>query len=288
MDRICHWRQQAEQIHLNRMWTEEINETQLKDRLFRQFCQLLDRLRKENDNVYRLLSLKEQWALWLKSMDNKRQSRRCFRLFLEEQGFICDDVPQDGDSFFHSLSKQLRGNKTSDEVKNELIQHLIDHADLYPQIGEEERHKAAAEALNVTLIIYRTDSHVPHVYERENPNQNCVLGYEVDLYYFSLRCRSLFYCESKSPRQELFGHLKNFLDRLKKEKDKLCKQLATPIIDHDLEKSFTIFANEMTKNYSQENFIRNPCYHLMEAEKLIKDSHMVQYFSIIMGTPSMD
>ncbi|CAF4871145.1 unnamed protein product, partial [Rotaria sp. Silwood1] len=275
MEIICDWRQQAERIHLERMWKDEIVEIKLKDQLFQRFCQLLDKLRQQNDNVYRLLSVKEQWGFWLKSMDYVTQNRRNLRLYLEKLGFIPEDVPADGHSFFHALSKQINGELTADEIKNQVIEHMINHSDTYQMITEEERHQATCEALKINLIIYRTDSRSPHIYEREDAIHTCTLGYEVDSYYFSLRSNQSDDAaaktkQEKSRREQLFKQFKKFVDRAKKQKETLNEQLATKIIDHDLNNGFTIFENEMKKNYEKEDFIRNPCYLLMDAETAIK------------------
>ena len=59
---IRDWRSKAERAHLDRIWTEEISEIKLKDQLFQQFCELLSQLRNKNNDVYRMLSVKEQWV----------------------------------------------------------------------------------------------------------------------------------------------------------------------------------------------------------------------------------
>ncbi|CAF1257028.1 unnamed protein product, partial [Didymodactylos carnosus] len=275
MEIICDWRQEAERIHLEQMRRDEIVEIKLKDQLFQRFCQLLNKLRQQNDNVYRLLSVKEQWGLWLKSMDYATQNRRNLRLYLEKLGFIPDDVPADGHSFFHALSKQIHGELTADEIKNQVIEHMINHSDAYRTISEEERHQATCEALKMNLIIYRTDSRSPHIYEREDAIHTCTLGYEVDSYYFSLRSNqsddpTVKTKQEKFRREQPFKQFKIFVDRAKKQKETLNEQLATKIIDHDLNTGFTTFENEMIKNYEKEDFIRNPCYLLMDAETVTK------------------
>ena len=83
MNFIRDWREQAERTYLERMWRDEIVDIKLKDDLFQRFCKLLEKLRKQNDNVYLLLSVKEEWGLWLKSMDYVTQTRVALRLFLE-------------------------------------------------------------------------------------------------------------------------------------------------------------------------------------------------------------
>ena len=62
LEMIRDWRGRAERAHLEQMWRDDIK---LKDELFQRFCKLLDQLAKQNDNVYRLLRVKEEWGLWL-------------------------------------------------------------------------------------------------------------------------------------------------------------------------------------------------------------------------------
>ncbi|CAF3863404.1 unnamed protein product, partial [Adineta steineri] len=184
------WREQAERIHLERIWRDEIVDIKLKDELFQHFCKLLDQLRQENDNVYRLLSMKEQWGLWLKSMDYITQSRLNLRLFLERQGLkkdVSEDVPEDGHSFFHAIERQLDNKLTNEQIKDQVIEHMITHPEGYSNITEEERHQATSEALKINLIIYRTDSRSPHIYQSEDALHTCLIGYEVGSYYFSVR-----------------------------------------------------------------------------------------------------
>ena len=190
IDFFCDWRKQAERAQLERMWRDEIVDIKLKDELFRRFCKLLDQLRKQNDNVYRLLSVKEEWGLWLKSMDYVTQNRLALRLFLERQGLTFDEVTQDGHSFFHALSRQIDGELTAEQIKDQVIQHMISHPDSYTNVTEEERHQATSEALKMNLIVYRTDSRSPHIYQQEDAVHTCIIGYEVDSYYFSLRSSS--------------------------------------------------------------------------------------------------
>lgn len=278
IDFIRDWREQAERMHLERMWRDEIVDIKLKDKLFQQFCKLLGKLRGQNDNAYRLLSVKEQWGLWLKSMDYVTQNHLALRLFLERQNLKAEDVPQDGHSFFHAISRQLDGELTADQLRNQVIQHMMTYPDSYTNITEEERHQAASEALNINLIIYRTDSRSQHIYQREDVVHTCVLGYEVGSYYFSIRSSQFDNAtdtametdkKQTSRRQELFDKFKRFIDQSKEQKDILHKQLATRIIDHNLEVGFTTFEQQMINDYEKADFIRNPCYLLMEADTIM-------------------
>ncbi|CAF1353887.1 unnamed protein product, partial [Didymodactylos carnosus] len=278
MNFIRDWREQAERAYLERMWRDEIVDIKLKDELFQRFCKLLDQLRKQNDNVYRLLSVKEEWGLWLKSMDYVTQNRLALRLFLERQGLASEDVTQDGYSFFHALSRQIDGELTAEQIKDQVIQHMLNHPDSYTNVTEEEYHQATSEALKMNLIIYRTDSRSPHIIQREDAVHTCVLGYEVDSYYFSLRSSQSDDGtrmakqpdkKQKSRRQKFLDQCKRLVDESKEQKDTLNKQLATRIIDHDLRSGLTALEEQMSKDYKKEDFIRNPCYLLMEAETII-------------------
>ena len=282
IDFFCDWREHAERAHLDRMYRDEIVDIKLKDELFKRFCQLLDKLRKKNDNAYRLLSVKEQWGLWLKSMDYETQNRLALRLFLEKQSLRPEDVQQDGHSFFHALARQLDGQLTGDQIKSQVIQHMVTHADSYTNVTDEERHQAASEALNINLIIYRTDSRRPHVYQQEEALHTCVIGYEVGSYYFAVRSNESNEtakepAKNKGSRRqqfidqckELAEKSKRLMDQSKEQKDLFNKQLATRIVDHDLQRGLTAFEQQMTDEYENEDFIKNPCYLLMEAENII-------------------
>ena len=278
IDLFRDWREHAERAHLERMWRDEIVDIKLKDELFQRFCKLLGELRKKNDNVYRLLSVKEEWGLWLKSMDYVTQNRLALRLFLERQGLTPEDVTQDGHSFFHALSRQIDGELTAEQIKDQVIQHMIDHFESYTNVTEEERHQATSEALKMNLIIYRTDSRSPHIYQQEDAVHTCVIGYEVDAYYFSLRSRqsgdgtrtaTQTDHQQKSRPQKLFNQFKRLVDQSKHQKDTFNNQLATRIIEHDLRTGLTAFEKKMSNDYNKDDFIRNPCYLLMEAETII-------------------
>ncbi|CAF0741412.1 unnamed protein product [Didymodactylos carnosus] len=105
-----YWRAQAERAHLDRIWTEEISDIKLKDELFKKLCQLLVQLRTSNNDPYRLLSAKEQWGLWLKSMDHATQNRKALQQVIETVGYQYEEMPRDDDSFYHAISHQLEGN----------------------------------------------------------------------------------------------------------------------------------------------------------------------------------
>ncbi|CAF4050160.1 unnamed protein product, partial [Adineta steineri] len=278
------WREQAERIHLERIWRDEIVDIKLKDELFQHFCKLLDQLRQENDNVYRLLSMKEQWGLWLKSMDYITQSRLNLRLFLERQGLKIEDVPQDGHSFFHAIERQLDNKLTNEQIKDQVIELMIGHAEHYSNITDEKRHQATSEALKINLIIYRTDSRSPHIYQREDALHTCHIGYEVGSYYFSIRSDDTDDVTSaakkteqqqKSNKQKLFDQFKRvadttkrFLDQVEEQKQCFNEKLSTKIIDHDLKAGLAKFREKMITEYKKEDFIQNPCYLLMEADTM--------------------
>jgi hypothetical protein len=285
IDLMRDWRKHAEQTHLERMWRDEIIDIKLKDELFQRFCKLLEKLRHENDNVYRLLSVKEQWGLWLKSMNYVTQNRLALRLFLERQGLKSEDVEQDGHSFFHALSQQIDSKLTSEEIKDQVIQHMIDNADFYKNVTEQERHQATSEALKINLIIYRTDSRSPHIYQREDAIHTCVLGYEVGSYYFSVQSSEYDDVantmkqpekQQKSKKQQFLDQCKRLadkskrlIDQLKEEKDRMNKLLSTKIVNHDLRVGLNAFEKKMSEDYKKQDFIKNPCYLLMEADTII-------------------
>lgn len=278
---IRDWRSKAERAHLDRIWAEEITEIQLKDELFKQFCELLSQLRKKNDDVYRLLSVKEQWGLWLKSMDYAIQNRLSLKGLLEQEGYDYIDTPRDGLSFFHAISHQIDGQLTAQQIKDQVIQHLIDNKEHYKEMNDEQRHLATSRTLNMSIAMFRSDSCSWSIYEQEDSVHECFIGYIVDTHYVSLKplnpsdksstnVQNKTNDEQKKSRfQQLFSQMKKLTDLVQQQKKSLEKELLTKVIDLDLKQGFKKFAEQTDQDYSKDEIIRNPCYLMLDAETII-------------------
>ncbi|CAF1229096.1 unnamed protein product [Adineta ricciae] len=274
------WREQAERAHLDRIWTEEINEIKLKDNLFKKFCQLLAQLRSVNNDPYRLLSVKEQWGLWLKAMDCATQNRKRLEQAVEADGYECHEVPRGDDSFYHAISHQLAGELEVRDIKQKVMKHIDDNKDLYTEMNDEQQYRATSSVLNVSIIIYRSDYGGPHVYKHENASVECFLGYEVDSYYVSLQKTTT---ENKTstaqprssdakPRQQkistrakLFNGMKFMANKVKDLGQHLIKQSETQTFKLNLDADFEVFKKQIEKDFQTDDIIQNPSYLMLEA-----------------------
>ncbi|CAF0753267.1 unnamed protein product [Didymodactylos carnosus] len=99
---IYEWREKAECAHLDRILEREVPEIKEKDDLFRQFCDLLGKLRTQDNDFYKLLSVKERWALWSKSVEHAHQARQALEKKIINAGFRLVDIPRDANSAQHT------------------------------------------------------------------------------------------------------------------------------------------------------------------------------------------
>ncbi|CAF1360898.1 unnamed protein product [Adineta ricciae] len=269
------WREQAERAHLDRIWTEEINEIKLKDNLFNKFCQLLAQLRSVNNDPYRLLSVKERWGLWLKAMDHATQNRKKLQQAVEADGYECHEVARGDDSFYHAISHQLAGKLEIRDIKQKVMKHIDDNKDLYTEMNDEQQYHATSSALKVSIIIYRSDYGGPHVYKHDNASAECFLGYEADSYYVSLRktatenktstaqSRS---SDAKSRKQKISTHAKLFngmkfmANKVKDLGQHLIKQSEIQTFKLNLDAEFEVFKKQIEKDFQTDDIIQNPCY----------------------------
>ncbi|CAF0939898.1 unnamed protein product [Adineta ricciae] len=76
IETIYDWRTQSESEQLDQIWKRDIGELKEKSRLFRGFCAYLTELKATKEYTCCLSSVKEQWGLWLKSVDQREQARR--------------------------------------------------------------------------------------------------------------------------------------------------------------------------------------------------------------------
>ena len=62
---------------------------------------------------------------------------------LERQGLTSEDVKQDGHRFFHALEGE--GELTAQQIKDHVIEHMINHPEPSKNVTEEECHPATSE-----------------------------------------------------------------------------------------------------------------------------------------------
>lgn len=272
---IRDWREKAESANIERIWKKEIPEIQKKDDLFKKFCDLLGRLRNQNDDSYRLMSVKERWGLWLKSMDQVVQNRRNLEQLIEEAKFRCIDVPRDGNSYLRVLSQHFQGTSNIDAIRNTIIEHMKKNKDLYKKNDDEDRHWATCRALNMNIVLFRSDIGGPYIYKRKDAKSTCFLGYETDTQYILLKSlnsdsgwEESYLAEIDTddvavPQQSTQSKL------TEQEQKQLENLLLTKMIPLDLKVGFESFQKEICKQYLTNEIMENPCYLLLEADEII-------------------
>ena len=131
-------------------------------------------------------------------------------------GYACQNMEKDGNCFYHTISHQLRQQLGMDIPYDKLraiaTEHVLDHLALYSGSVDQSMHtfidkmsqdaqwadeihlRALSRALNLTLVIVRSDQTV-NVLRREKPNAILHLGYEVGVHYQSLTVQTPALCE---------------------------------------------------------------------------------------------
>lgn len=69
IENIKRVRDEAESKRLEQIKSSEIERIKIKDELFKNFCELMNRLKNIENNSYKLSCLEEQWGVWLRSLD---------------------------------------------------------------------------------------------------------------------------------------------------------------------------------------------------------------------------
>lgn len=129
-------------------------------------------------------------------------------------GFICEDVSDDGNCFFHAVKKQLENNPNFQNLANQeklreiAVEHIIKNIDYYANFAEGDIDtfiekistpgewadnimiQAISRALNLNIIIIQSDGSMPTIIRRKEPDYSIFLGYEVGLHYQSLKLLS--------------------------------------------------------------------------------------------------
>ena len=274
---IRDWRKEAEAANIKRIWDEEIPEIQKKDDLFSDFCQLLKQLRDKNNDSYRLLSVKERWGLWLKSIDQIKQNRQSLERMVAALGLSCVDVPRDGNSFLNCIARHCSGQLTVENIKRKIIEHIYTNKKLYEKFNETDRHWATCRALNINLVILRCD-YGPDIYKWKDAKSTCFLGYEVNCQYVSLDTSNIdptleesLLKDIETDQTEIQLVELNILDRYRFHQNTKFESLfLTKAISNNLKENFKIFSNEITKLYATDEIFQNPCYLLLEADDIIE------------------
>jgi len=279
VDVIRKWRDKVESVHLNQILNEELPEIKLKDELFRRFCELLCQLRKQNNDMYRLLSVKERWGLWLKSMDHAVQHRYLLKKLVENEGFQCIDVPRDGDSLFHAVAQQISGKLTTAAIKTRVSKYIIKNNEVYNKLDDENRHWITSRALNMNIVLFRSDSNRPFVYMCQNAEDTCFIGYEVNTHYLPLEplnfvnnWKNIYLDNIDSDYYMIYeSTLKtnNPFNKLEGGEEEVTCALTMKTVDLNMHTNFQVFQNQILNEYTTDKIFENPCYPILEAEDII-------------------
>ncbi len=130
-------------------------------------------------------------------------------------GYACQNMEKDGNCFYHTISHQLRQQLGMDIPYDQLraiaTGHVLDNLALYSGSVDQSMHtfidkmsqdaqwadeihlRALSRALNLTLVIVRSDQTV-NVLRPEKPNAIIHLGYEVGMHYQSLTVQTPASC----------------------------------------------------------------------------------------------
>lgn len=119
-------------------------------------------------------------------------------------GFKCANVKGDGNCFFHALAHQFK-NITNEELRQKAIDEIQQHLAYYqPFINdqtpeefinehlkqgawvEESLIRALSRALNITIVIIRSDGALPNIFKHTAATAIVYLGYEIGFHYQSL------------------------------------------------------------------------------------------------------
>ncbi|CAF0774599.1 unnamed protein product [Didymodactylos carnosus] len=307
---IYEWREKAECAHLDRILEREVPEIKEKDDLFRQFCDLLGKLRTQDNDFYKLLSVKERWALWSKSVEHTHQARQALEKKIINAGFRLVDIPRDANSLFHAVSHHLGRVNDINKIKTMVIEHIEKNEELYKEMDETQRHWAISRALNVNIVLFRSDYGSPYVYKRIGAQHTCFIGYEVNTHYVPV--------EPLDPGNELAEAYLGDVDvddveiltlasenKIKsivstglhnlwtdKKQQKLHDLLSVRTVSTDLKTGFNDFQNQILEEYKTNKIIKNPYYLILEANETIAKlaswlSHMRSITSHVFGNEKM-
>ncbi len=148
------------------------------------------------------------WQMGLAKQQSLEESSQAIQKYASNKGLTCFDVSGDGNCFFHAVSDQLESlglaNITFEDLRARALDYMIKNINKFREFITQEENQyfdenstsgawadhpiivALAEALNITIVIIRSDEDTHKI--NEEPNQNVInLGYEVGVHYYSLR-----------------------------------------------------------------------------------------------------
>ncbi|CAF0795574.1 unnamed protein product [Adineta ricciae] len=274
IETIYDWRTQSESEQLDQIWKRDICELKEKSRLFRAFCVYLTELKETKEYTCCLSSVKEQWGLWLKSVDQREQARRMLERTIKEAGFYCIDQSLGYQSLFDVICYQLRDQMSADTIKKKITEHISNNNNIYKGNEETQRYWAITRALNTSILMFRSDFVNPFLYKAENTTSTCYIGYVVSQVYLVL--------EPLSPHT--YYNFDEFEQTPPPDSDTMqsdlsCEELASVIklkdsiwakVDkQNLNDSFEEFKKQTRKEHEANQAIRNPYYLIFEADHLI-------------------
>lgn len=128
-------------------------------------------------------------------------------------GLTCKDMKHDGNCFFHAIADQLNlrtNNKseTYETLREKAINQLLIKPDTYKNFIDDDFNKfihkniqnrtwaddvmitALSRALNVTIVILRSDHASPTIIKQQKPGAVLYIGYEVGSHYQSMQGQS--------------------------------------------------------------------------------------------------
>lgn len=208
-------------------------------------------------------------------MDQINQNRQSLERMIGELGFHCVDVPRDGNSFLNCITRHFSNDKLNiEKVEKTIIKHIHKNKKLYEKLNETDRYWATCRALNMNLVILRSD-YGPEIYKRKDAKSTCFLGYEVNLQYVVLDTSNADPTLEKSLLEEIEADATEIqsveliiTDAFLQDKQ-LESSFLTKASSLDLKDNFQIFANEMKMQYETDYIFQNPCYLMLEADDII-------------------
>ncbi|CAF3707211.1 unnamed protein product [Adineta steineri] len=271
---IHDWRTQSESAQLNYIWKKDICELKEKSELFRNFCELLAELKKIKDDLYCLSSVKERWGLWLKLIDQSAQARQAFERTIKEAGFRYVGELLGNESLFFVIYHQLQELMSVDTIGKKIREHISNNKIVYKNNEEEQQYCAVSRALDINIVLFRSDYLNPCIYKTKNAKSTCYIGYIVSQTYLTLEPLH----PQSDDKFDNIEHLPSIdnnetdsilspeeLDRVEKLKDSIwIKPNTLYIID-----SFESFKTQICKDYKSDKVIQNPYYLILKADNLI-------------------
>jgi hypothetical protein len=166
----------------------------------------------------RLFSADQQWSLEHSMLDeaishSKQENEEVQKIRNDlihaaaNLGYKVHPIPEDGNCFYHAVRDQLRRNLdlrvSHEQLRALATHHILNNLELYkkyevdinefvlqishPGKWADELHiVAVTRALNISIVIIRSDKAESNFYLRSSSNTTIYLGYEVGLHYQTL------------------------------------------------------------------------------------------------------